>query len=200
MEAIRKEIVETAVNYIGMTEVRGNQGWKAEGKFNEKSAKEFEELMIECGWNTGNAWCAFFCELVYRSTLLDNPDKFTQEEWIEAKKAINDMFSAGAVATYNNARRSDKWEVSEIPTPGDVVIWQTYKIVNGKLKAHWSGHAGIVESVLGNQMACIEGNGNSKGGREGIEVVSKQRMIDFDIKKGLVLKGFIKPISVCKEV
>ena len=52
----------------------------------------------------------------------------------------------------------------------------------------------------GGQHLCpigtVEGNTNSSGGREGIEVAQKKRKINFEPKeRGLVMLGFIHPIS-----
>ena len=45
-------------------------------------------------------------------------------------------------------------------------------------------------------MTTIDGNTNDKGGREGYIVAPIKRNIDFTIKNGLVLKGFIHPKEI----
>jgi len=173
---INETIVYTARKYLGQQEIRGNLGFKD---------TVFEELMEQVGWQTGQAWCAYFAELVWKQAY-SNYNK-------TMVKTLDRLFSAGAVKTYNNFFNSDEFEVDRVSTPGCVVIWQYYK----DNKPHWSGHAGIVtRGYENNFFETIEGNTNSKGGREGIEVSKKLRPLDFEPKyRGLVLKGFIHPLD-----
>jgi hypothetical protein len=53
---LQRKIIATAEKYVGMTEIRGNLGWTSEA---------FEEKMLETGWKVGQAWCAYFTELVW---------------------------------------------------------------------------------------------------------------------------------------
>ena len=173
---INTRIKVVASLYIGQKEIIGNKGFEN---------AVFEDKMESCGWDVGQAWCAYFTELVWKEAYeLYKP---------EVIPVLDKLFSAGAVKTFNNFNKSPKFQTSKNPAVGAVVIWQYYK--NGK--PHWSGHAGIVsESVvgLGNKFKTIEGNTNSQGGREGIEVAEKTRLLDFSPKtRGLVLKGFIYP-------
>ena len=162
------KVVEIANSYVGEREKLNNSGF---------IDSEFEERMDKVGWKTGQAWCAYFSELVWKEAYPDN-------------KELDKLFSAGAVATYTNFAASKNFVCDKVPEAGAVVIWQYYK--NGM--PHWSGHAGIVEFIEGNTIHTIEGNTNAAGGREGIEVAKKIRPLDFEPKdKGLVLKGFIKP-------
>lgn len=179
---INELIVYTARKYIGLQEIKGNLGFKDE---------RFEQLMKEVGWQKGQAWCAYFTELVWKSAY----SNYTNKQFvINYNKLLDKLFSAGAVKTYNNFKNSDMFEVNKTPEPGCVVIWQYYK----DSKPHWSGHAGIVIKVYSDdsdKFETIEGNTNSQGGREGIEVAKKIRTLDFEPKqRGLVLKGFIHPI------
>lgn len=169
---LNDKIIEVASDLVGKKEIPGNLGFEDE---------EFEkELTVECGWQKGQAWCAYFAELVYKKAFPAN-----------MKKTLDLLFSAGAVATFNNFRRLGA--VSKEPVAGALVVWQTYK----DSKPHWTGHIGIVEKVEKKHIVTIEGNTNSKGGREGLEVARKERPIDFKIKAyGLVLKGFVNPDAV----
>lgn len=161
------QIIEIAQSYIGMKEISGNQGFQD---------KRFQELMEECGWQSGQAWCSYFCELVWKQAFPE-------------LKELDKLFSSGAVQTYNNFKQSDFF-VDHKPEPGAVAIWQTWK----NNEPYWTGHAGIVESIVnGNEIMTIEGNTNSAGGREGIEVARKRRQLNYDARNGLVLKGFIHP-------
>lgn len=196
--AIREKIVEVALSYEGKTEFRGNAGFH-DG--------DFQDAMEAVGWQKGQAWCAYFAELVWKEAY--GHFESTDDEIAELDK----LFSPGAVVTYNNFnkewRHRDKskknqefYEVSQEPKKGDLIVWQSYK--NGK--AHWTGHVGIVVGVFPDEgkVWTMEGNTNSKGGREGIEVAKKTRKVGADMfrpkLRGLVLKGFISPkveIEIC---
>ena len=107
---------------------------------------------------------------------------------------ISDCFAANAVRTYENFKndKSGFFKVTKEPKIGDVVIWE--KRINGepdKIGIWTKGHAGIVSMVSSSGFMSIEGNTNSQGGREGIEVAEKARDYNFYDKNGLCLKGFI---------
>lgn len=179
---ISKEIVEIAEGFTGQEELKGNSGFKDE---------EFQELMVSCGWLMHQAWCAYFTELVW---------KLAYAKWDSTMvNKLDTLFSAGAVATFNQFRRSSEFEVNQTPAPGAVVIFQKYK----NHRPQWYGHAGIVVSgfidrPIGKGMiTSIEGNTNHKGKREGIMVMQRERQIGFSpIEYGLVCKGFIHPKPV----
>lgn len=131
----------------------------------------FEELMKKTGWQRGQAWCTYFAELVW------------QQEGQDTK-----LFSGSAVQTFNNFRDA-KFRTFTNPAVGYVVIWQNYR----QGIAKWTGHAGIIVAVQRNQIVTVEGNTNSSGGREGIEVAMKIRNLDFTNNNGLRMLGFIAP-------
>ena len=139
MKKIQQQIVDTAHSYLGQEEIRGNMGFK-----NPK----FDEKMRAVGFQDKFAWCALFVELVWREAYARCNGLFDSE--------LEKLFSAGAVATFNNFKKNGKYPISETPEPGSIVIWQYYK--NGK--AHWTGHAGVVVFVSenGKQFTTIEGN------------------------------------------
>ena len=169
METLRGAIVSYADEYIGKQEIKGNMGFKD---------PEFEEKMKSVGFQDGYAWCCLFAELCWVEEYRD----FNKDSSI-----INEEFSAGTVRTFRHFK-SLGW-TSKTPEVGDVVIWQTHK--DGRAKT--TGHAAIVVNILTNgYIETIEGNTNSKGGREGIEVAKKKRKIDFDNNNGLRILGFIK--------
>lgn len=172
---INELILYNARKFLSQQEIRGNQGFRDE---------KFQKLMEACGWQKGQAWCAYFFELVWKLAY-ENYDKPTI-------KVLDKLFSAGAVKTYNNFKASE-FIVNQVPSIGAGVIWQNYK----DNKPHWTGHAGIVYKIYSDdsdKFETVEGNTNSKGGREGIEVAKQIRSLDFEPKlKGLVLKGFIHP-------
>lgn len=167
-----EKIVQVASQYVGMHEIGQNAGW---------DDLRFAAHMAECGWQRGQAWCAYFAELVWKEAM--------PEIWSELDK----LFSAGAVATWNRFREADGWICDKHPQPGDAVIWQHWY----DNQPTWKGHAGIVLRVIGpNEIETIEGNTNASGGREGDEVAIKHRMLNFDARTGLVLKGFIHPKNI----
>lgn len=171
---INDRIAEIAKSFLGMQEISGNMGFKD---------SRFEELMEDTGWQKGQAWCSYFCELVWKIAY--------QETAPDIIPVIDKLFSAGAVKTYNRFKESGRFVVDKKPSKGAVAIWQTWK----DNQPQWTGHAGIVIGVpSGNEVLTIEGNTNSKGGREGIEVAEKRRKLSFDAKNGLVLKGFIHAV------
>lgn len=160
-------IKDIAFSYIGQKELPANSGFED---------AYFEEKMKSVGWQKGFAWCILFCELV----------------WTEAMPAWKDffakMFSASVMQTWNNFKNTDY--VSKTPISGAIVIWQKY----AKGKPTRFGHAAIVYDVFPTYFNTVEGNTNALGSREGDMVAPKQRKLDFKIKDGLVLKGFILPI------
>jgi len=176
MNTINGYIIYFARKFLGQKEISGNLGFQDE---------RFEQLMKEVGWQKGQAWCAYFIELIWKHAYF-NYDK-------SKVKILDKLFSAGAVKTFNNFMNSELFKIGMKPEPGAIVIWQYYK----NNKPHWSGHAGIViDEPKQHEMSflTIEGNTNSKGGREGIEVAKKIRTLNFEPKRqGLVLKGFIYP-------
>ena len=169
---MKDRIKQIAISFVGMQEIPGNLGFKD---------ARFEELMTEVGWQRSQAWCSYFAELVWKLAF--------KELHPELLSVIDNLFSAGAVATYNKFKDSN-FVVDKKPEIGSVAIWQTWK----NNQPHWSGHAGIVVGICGgNEIITVEGNTNASGGREGIEVAQKRRKLSFDAKTGLVLKGFLHP-------
>ena len=156
-------IVEVAKSYLGQEEISGNKGFKN---------KDFEKKMKEVGFSAGQAWCAYFSELV----------------WKEAGEDVK-PFSASAFKTYQNYEKAGRKGVTK-PEPGALVVWRS--VVNGQLQ--WTGHIGIVIEAHDDHFVTIEGNTNDKGGREGIKVALKKRSYNWKADKGLRLIGFINPI------
>lgn len=172
MKAISKKIVDTALSFVGQTEIGNNEGWKD---------SNFEKLMEAVGWKTGQAWCSYFSEAVY--TLAYDKAPF-----------VSKLFSGSAVRTFDNFEKAG-YQVSAKPQPGAVVVWQTKR--KGVLK--WTGHAGIVVEVHKDYFVSVEGNTNGEGVREGDVVAKRKRTYNFDIYQGLQLKGFILPPDLQKK-
>jgi len=162
--------IEFAEKYIGQTETPGNSGF---------IDSVFQEKIVECGWDKGEAWCAYFVELVWK------------EAFPELYEIFDELFSSGAVRTWNNFRKYPGFICDEEEAPGAIVIWQNYK--NGA--PHWTGHAGILIKIENGLIYSIDGNTNKSGSREGVMVDAKIRKLNFlPVNKGLVCKGFIKII------
>lgn len=182
IQEIRNKIVELCYKYEFEKELKGNSGFKDD---------IFQQKLEAVGWNTGQAWCSYFTELVWKeayghfdSTVINILDK---------------LFSANAVKTFENFKNSKsfKTKTTQELERGDLVVWAHYKNGNPNKKSIWTlGHIGIVTKVAQLFFLSMEGNTNSQGGREGIEVAEKKREYDFYKENGLRLIGFIKPKTV----
>jgi hypothetical protein len=174
---IQELIIYQARKYLGYQEIRGNKGFPDPA---------FQILMEKYGWQEGWAWCAVYCEVVWG-------EAYNNYERKDLNRLVQKLFTAGAVKTWNNFSASEDFVTDSSPEPGSIVIWQSYR--DGQ--PHWTGHAGIVYKVYSdesNRFETIEGNTNTSGGREGIEVGKQIRSLSFEKKqRGLVLKGFIHP-------
>jgi len=161
----QRKIVQMALDFWSEREIPGNQGFE--------DAK-FEQLMKETGWAKGQAWCVYFCELTLRQA------GYTKHA---------DAMSASAVTFYRDAaKHPELFTITQEPEPGDLVVWQYY----ARGKAQWTGHAGIAVRNYPSQIIAIEGNTNSEGGREGIEVALSIRSKDRTNTDGLRLLGFVR--------
>lgn len=166
-------VVDEAKAKLGFKEIKGNQGFEN---------KDFEDEMIAIGFEDGNAWCSLFGEYIWKKAYQQYDATYNDE--------LDSLFSKVAVTTYYNFRRA-KWDVNKKPIEGALVIWQKHK--DGK--KHWTGHLGIVTKVNDDfSFETAEGNSNSSGGREGIEVAKQVRKLDYSgHKNGLNLLGFVYP-------
>jgi hypothetical protein len=170
MNQLNKDIRRIALSYLDQEEIAGNMGFQD---------PKFEAMMKLTGWQKGQAWCAYFVELVYREAGLIQ---------------LADILSAGAVDTWNRAQKSDLCSCSQVPETGSIVIWQS--VTAGKVS--WSGHAGIVVAYFPrtNQVITVEGNTDGTGGREGVEVAVRIRLMEFTRNDGLRMIGFITPKDI----
>lgn len=164
---LSEKIAQVAASYVGQQEIPGNKGFKN---------TVFQKKMQDCGWQIGQSWCAFFSELVWKEAF-GKPHHAT----------LDRLFSPSAVSTYSNFKGSTSFKCGTTPKVGALVVW---RLGNG-----WQGHIGIVESVVDKDtFQTIEGNTNSAGGREGIEVARKVRNLKQAFKaKGLNIIGFVYP-------
>ena len=178
---MRTEILEFAKDQVGKKEISGNQGFKD---------PLLDRAMRRVGFENGWAWCALFAELCYAEPTYSGKSKVIA--------SISDCFSANAVKTYENFE-ADKTGYfatdSKQALEGSVVIWEKRRDGHPVKKGIWTlGHAGIVLEVHKDYFMAIEGNTNSNGGREGIEIAIKKRTFNNFHTDGLCLKGFITPL------
>jgi len=169
---IGERIALVANSLVGQTEVKGNLGF---------TDAQFQVMMEAVGWKRGEAWCAYFAELVW---------KLVNVRYPKANQELDKLFSGSTVQTWKNFF-SSPYITNDQPVKGAVVIWQKFK--NGE--GQWSGHAGIVSEVHDSKFVSIEGNTNDKGGREGYIVAKKNRQYKFNTENGLRVLGFIHPVK-----
>jgi len=180
IQEIRNKIVEIAYSYEGMEEISGNKGFKDD---------IFQQKLEAVGWNYGQAWCSYFAELVWKEAYGSFDSSIIE--------ILDKKFSANAVKTYDNFYKSKRFKTGNNPEPGDLVAWAYYKENKPKMVDIWTlGHIGIVTKPAQLFFLSMEGNTNSKGGREGIEVAEKERGYDYYQENGLRLLGVIKPINI----
>jgi hypothetical protein len=144
------EIVALALSKVGQREKSGNSGfWDA----------VFEKWMRLGGWFTGAAWCAFFARNIWMEVYKDCPKTLA---------AIKKTLGGGTLRSWDLARRPDSgFKTGETYKPGAIAYMKFSRS---------TGHAYIVLSGRsGTTYDTAEGNSNSKGGREGIEVAKRVR-------------------------
>lgn len=171
-----KKIVQVGQRFNGQREIPPNQGFED---------SDFERLMRAVGgWKKSYSWCCCFTRLVWITAF---------NELKLSTKAIEKNFTPGVLETYRRFGEDKAFTVSREPVVGALAVWR-----NGRSQF---GHIGIVTQVNGERFQCLEGNTNSEGGREGIEVAIRPRRLDFAKKaKGLYLLGFVHPPSDAKPV
>lgn len=156
-------IAQTAKKYIGQTEKPNNSGF---------NSPEFEQRMKAVGWQKGQAWCSYFCELVCK------------EAMPEITTVLDGLFSASATQTWQN------FEIAKMTTQKPVIgSLAVFRYGNG-----WQGHIGIVVEIIDDKsIKLVEGNTNDGGSREGYIVCEKKRKTNTPFQaKGLNLIGFIQ--------
>ena len=167
-----KEIVKTALSFVGQSEIKGNQGF---------TDPKFLQIMESVGWEIGQAWCSYFAEAVLKLAYKGNDKTLA---------ILDKLCSASAVKTLENFSKAG-YKVSDKATPGAIVIYQTIR----KGRKAWTGHAGIVTAVYKDYFETVEGNTGSNGVREGEVVATRKRKYSFNVYNGLELQGFIWPID-----
>jgi hypothetical protein len=135
----------------------------------------FQSMMKAVGWKGGEAWCMYFCKLVYMQF-------FSFDREFLAKN-----FSGSTGGTLQNVinlnAKGDKRYIfikSNTPQIGDIICLQ--------------GHVGLVQEVISPTVVkTIEGNTNLKGVREGEGVSENTRtLIVGKSSFGQIFKGYIR--------
>lgn len=164
---INQKILDVARKYIGQKELTGNIF---------KDDTELGAKLHAAGQKDGDPWCALFCEVVFKEAF---PERF---------KELDVLFSSSAVKTFKNFRDA-AYSIGELPSVGWLVVWRKY--VKGQ--PEWQGHIGIVSKVNADgTFESIEGNTNTEGSREGIEVAERPHRLNKDVNDGLRVIGFVK--------
>lgn len=173
-DILKNQVIITATSFLDEEEKSGNRGFKT---------KSFEEQMKSIGWKYGQSWCAYFIELVWRTsfTSCGMPEIYQQ--------SLNSLFSGSVVQTFRNFKNSKLFEITKTPSKGCLVLWQSRKNPT-------FGHCGIVISFTSNNLKTIEGNTNSNGSREGYKVCRKSRTYS---PAGYKLLGFVNLPDFCPE-
>lgn len=171
-----ENIVNIALSYVGKLETKNNSGFQD---------PEFQAAMESVGWKKGEAWCASFTRLVYLKAYKDFPVTVRQLERLCSKSAVqtHHLFDKSDWKTVDG---SDNKFIKK-PQLGALVVW--------RMGSGYSGHIGVVVDVVSDtEFYTVEGNTNSVGGREGVEVARKKRRTDVPFGKNrLNLIGFILP-------
>jgi hypothetical protein len=160
-------IIGVARKDLGKKEKPGNTGFQD---------AEHEKRLLAVGWQRGWAWCA--CQL----------EAWAWEAYPEKKEQIKGLFVASAVNTFRNLVQAG-FKKHDIPKAGTFVFWQKYE--DGK--AAWTGHCGVVSSVINETtFKSIEGNTSNSGSRNGDGVYELTRTVKKDVQDGLKVIGFIE--------
>lgn len=187
MITIGEHIVNVAKKYIGVTELKSNSGFVD---------AEFEKRMKQIGWKSGESWCSYFCELVWREAY----DTYPIQNDI-SKELLDKLFSGSATATFKNFDQSnfktrvkgDPKQPIKTPALGALGVF--------RYGNDWTGHITICTGFepflkANNRFQTVEGNTNKDGSREGIEVAERTRYTNNEFSpKGLNFIGFILPIQ-----
>ena len=135
--------------------------------------KDFDTKMRSVGFYNGAPWCGFFALLV----------------WHEAGQNTK-LLSSSSKRIIEKATAAKNWHNE--PKEGAIVVWATFK--GGKRQS--TGHIGVVVSVDFDKYTTIEGNTTEKGGRDGVVVAERHRVLSKEAwltANGLRLMGFVYP-------
>jgi len=137
--------------------------------------KSFQTMMKAVGWKGGEAWCMYYCKLVYMQF-------FSFDREFLAKN-FNGSTSGTLQNVINlNARGDRRYVFIKANTPqiGDIICLQ--------------GHVALVQEVISPTIVkTIEGNTNVRGSREGEGVSENKRTLVVGKKSfDQLFKGYIR--------
>lgn len=155
---------QIAKKYVGQRETPNNSGF---------INSEFKYKIVRVGWLIGQAWCSYFAELVAKEYLIQFADL---EKW----KAIDSNFSGSTTATFKN------FDLNKLNLEKINIHFSLKPVSNSigffRHGIGWQGHTVVIDEVFNNlNFTSIEGNTNSNGSREGIEVALKHRLLSAKI-------------------
>jgi hypothetical protein len=179
-----------AVQHIGLNEIPGNLGFRK---------ALFQDLMVRVGWKRGEAWCAYFAEVIWSlakegSEINLNYDKDVPlEHYYSLLQPKNvPIFSGSTQRTLRNfvldpnhillPFRIQVEGFAYFAPIGSLPIWQN-------TKKPTQGHIGVMATRSELAFGSVEGNTSERGVREGGQVAllhnnSRQR-------GSLWLQGFL---------
>ena len=176
------EIIRVATRFLGLYETAQNSAWDNPATAgSDAEAQELLELMLRCGWQQGWAYCAAFCEAVWRKAYenLGAPQ--------ELARGIANKLTPSVMESFYS------WggDITRSPVPGAIFFMQ--------LGTTGKGHCGIVVRADGGRISTIEGNtcpdpADAAMDREGDGIFRRTRSMDFTARtKSLWLRGFLPP-------
>ena len=140
---LQTHLVQVAGTQLGVAETSRNRGGEIEKYW---SATSYPDGMAE-----RQPWCAAFVAWCLREAVI-------RRYGSEGAAPFRRCRSARVYDWLEWARGERMVDLASTPRPGDLAIYQF-------------SHCGVVRAVLGgDRFACIEGNTDDQGGREGVEV------------------------------
>ncbi len=142
----------------------------------------FEAMMRSVGWQTTQAWCAYYVKLIMMQMFSFDRDFLARYFTGSAQ---------GNLETVNNLNKVGKKRYLAIysgtPQVGDIFVLQN-------VKSPGKGHTGLVlKNIDGNKIQTLEGNTNFQGSREGDKTESLTRDLTIGgISLGQRVIGFIR--------
>lgn len=182
-DEIGQKIISVASTFIGLQETKQNAEWDNPSTVGrDEAADALRKALRASGWMAGWPYCAAFVEACWRIayTELGAPDQLLTR--------IKLRLTPSVLQSYNNWKPDS---TQREPEPGAIFFMQL---------GHTAyGHAGLVVHQNGDAISTIEGNtspmpGSSALDRDGDGIFKKVRLLDFNPKSGLWLKGFLNPI------
>ena len=182
-DTIGRLIIGQALQFIDMYEVKNDSAWQSVGGADSQAlSTEIHDTMVKCGWVDGEPYCislAKACWLLAYQTA-------------GAPQIVIDSFMRKICPSVMTSFYNLKPHITRQPVPGSILFFQ--------LGGTDHGHAGIVVSESNGVIATIEGNtsvgqaASVAADRNGDGIYRKIRHLDFGVKPGLHLIGFLNPI------